>query len=43
MALWPPFVLDEGPGLVDAVSFCFDDNGRKDLEFGCMKEEAECV
>ena len=26
-ALWPPFVFDEGPGLVDDVSLCLDDDG----------------
>ena len=29
MALWPPFVIDEGPGLVVEISFCFDDDGTE--------------
>ena len=29
MALWPPFVIDEGPGLVDEIAACFDDEGAE--------------
>ena len=29
MALWPPFVIDEEPGLVVEVAACFDDEGTE--------------
>ena len=29
MALWPPFVTEEGPGLIDEIAICFDDEGRE--------------
>ena len=33
VALWPPFVVDEGPGLVVEVAACFDDDG---VEGSCV-------
>ena len=27
MALWPPFVIDDGPGLVVEIAVCFGDAG----------------